>query len=58
VDLHALQQVSRSTKIVCDIYDPFSGTRGAALMALERIFSEEEYILNLLQRLEIQSRNK
>jgi N-acetylglucosamine repressor len=54
VDLHALQQVSRNTKIVCDVYDQFSGTRGAALMVLDTIFCEQKYILNLLHRLNYQ----
>jgi N-acetylglucosamine repressor len=50
VNLHALQQVSKFTQIVCDKYDQFSGTRGASLLALDRIFKEENYILKLLQR--------
>ncbi len=49
VNLHALQQVSKYTQIVCDQYDQFSGTRGASLLALDRIFKDEKSILKLLR---------
>jgi predicted NBD/HSP70 family sugar kinase len=51
VRLHALQHVARRTRIVCDDLGELTGARGAALRALDELFSSESRLESLLQEL-------
>jgi predicted NBD/HSP70 family sugar kinase len=48
VRLHALQHISRHTRIVCDDQGELAGAQGAAILALDRLFSTPEYMDRLL----------
>lgn len=47
VRLRALEHVSRDIRIVCDDQGEFTGAHGAALLALDRLFSSEEHLVSL-----------
>jgi N-acetylglucosamine repressor len=50
VRLRALEHVSRDARIVCDDQGEFTGAHGAALLALDRLFSSAEHLARLLAR--------
>ncbi len=50
VRLRALEHISRQTRIVCDDQWELAGARGAALMALDRLFESPQQLASLLLR--------
>jgi predicted NBD/HSP70 family sugar kinase len=48
VRLHALQHVSEQTRILCDDQGQLTGAHGAALLALDALFSSEEHLARLV----------
>lgn len=48
VRLQALPHISKQTEIVCDDQGELAGARGAALLALDRLFDSEEHLQRLL----------
>jgi activator of 2-hydroxyglutaryl-CoA dehydratase len=48
--LRALQVISSQTRIVCDDQGELAGARGAALLALDALFSREPQLLESLLR--------
>lgn len=49
VRLQALQHVANETRIVCDDRGEFTGAHGAALLALDRLFSSPDHLARVLQ---------
>jgi predicted NBD/HSP70 family sugar kinase len=50
VFLRALQHLSKQARIVCDDQGELAGARGAALMALDRLFESDEYLTRFLSQ--------
>jgi N-acetylglucosamine repressor len=50
VRLHALQHISRQTRIVCEAHDDLTGARGASMLALDYLFGSDVGFNSLLRQ--------
>jgi predicted NBD/HSP70 family sugar kinase len=49
VRLHALQYIWKQARIICDAPDELLGARGAALLALERLFNSRDSLMQFVE---------